>query len=77
MPSKTKLKHIFVFAFAFAFALLGIVPIFLMHALTNVFDTSLIKSDALRALLTISPMASCVAGITLAMLYIAKHPELL
>ncbi len=75
MPSKTKLKHIFVFAFAFA--LLGIVPIFLMHVLTNVFDTSLIKSDALRALLIISPMMSCMAGIAIAVLYVVKHPELL
>jgi hypothetical protein len=75
MPSRTKLKHIFVFAFAFA--LLGIVPMTLMHVLTNAIDTMLIQSDAVRALLIISPMMSCMAGIAIAVLYVVKHPELL
>lgn len=75
MPSRTKLKHIFVFAVALA--LFGVFPMALMHVLTNVIDITLIKSDALYALLIISPMACCTAGIAIATLHVAKHPELL
>ena len=75
MTSRTKLKHIAVFALAFA--LLGIVPVTLMHALTNVFDTTLIQSDELRALLMISPMVGCMAGLALALFWVCRHPEIL
>ncbi|MFY0670164.1 MAG: hypothetical protein JXQ95_19185 [Alteromonas stellipolaris] len=75
MIDRTKLKHIVVFTFAFV--TFGFVPIFLMHVLTNVFDIMSVQNDTARALLMISPMACCMAGIAIAMLYVAKHPELL
>ena len=75
MPSRTKLKHIFVFAVALA--LFGVFPVALMHVLTNVIDITLIKSDALRAMLIISPMMCCMAGLSLAFLWVYQHPEIL
>lgn len=75
MTDRTKLKHIVVFSFALA--LFAVVPMTLMYVLTNVVGTLSIQSDTLRALLTISPLASSVAGIAIAMLYVCKHPELL
>ena len=75
MPDRTTLKHIAVFTLALA--MLSVVPLSLMHIMTNVIDTTLIQSDVVRALLIISPMMSCVGGIALAMLYVLKNPELL
>lgn len=75
MTDRTKRKHIAVFTFAFA--LFAVVPLTLMHIMTNVVGTLSIQSDALRALLTISPMMSCIAGIAIAALHVCKHPELL
>lgn len=75
MIDKTKLKHIVVFTFAFV--MFGFVPIFLMHVLTNVFDIMLVNNDTARALLMISPMACCMAGLALALFYVCRHPELL
>ena len=75
MIDRTKFKHIVVFTFAFA--LFAVVPLALMYVLTNVVDTLSIQSDTLRALLTISPLASSAAGIAIAMLYVCRHTELL
>jgi hypothetical protein len=75
MIDRAKHKHIVVFTFAFA--LFAVVPLTLMYVLTNVADTLSIQSDALHALLTISPMMSCVAGIAIAMLHVCRHPEIL
>lgn len=75
MIDKTKLKHIVVFICAFA--LLSIVPLALIHLMTNIIDTTLIQNDAVLALMITSPMASCVGGIAIAMLYVCRHPEIL
>lgn len=75
MLSRTRLKHIFVFSVALA--LFGVVPITLIHIMTNVVDTTLIHSDAVRALLMLSPLFAMMSGVVIAAAWVCRHPELL